>query len=74
MPDRWEASYQLGELLFHYGALLGKPAAMQRARTAFRRSLEGDSAFAPATLTSVRLIFDRTPAGVVVLDDLGSRK
>jgi len=48
MPDRWEASYQLGEQLFHDGALLGKPAAMQRARTAFRRSLEGDSAFAPA--------------------------
>jgi TolB-like protein len=48
MPDRWEASYQLGEMLFHDGALLGKPAAMQRARTAFRRSLEGDSAFAPA--------------------------
>jgi tetratricopeptide (TPR) repeat protein len=48
VPDRWEASYQLGEMLFHYGELLGKPASRQRAATAFRRSLEGDSAFAPA--------------------------
>jgi predicted dienelactone hydrolase len=30
-------------------------------------------AFDPATVTTVRFIFDRTPAGVVVLDDVGFR-
>jgi len=30
-------------------------------------------AFDPASLASVRLVFDRTPAGVVVLDNLGLR-
>ena len=48
MPERWEASYRLGEMLFHEGARLGKPEPFRRAATAFRRSLEGDSAFAPA--------------------------
>jgi hypothetical protein len=33
-----------------------------------------DPAFDPTTLTAVRFIFDRSPAGVVVLDDLGVRK
>ena len=35
--------------------------------------VEADPAFDPANLTAVRFIFDRTPAGVVVLDDLGFR-
>ncbi len=36
--------------------------------------VKADPAFDPTTLTSVRFIFDRSPAGVVVLDDLGFRK
>ena len=35
--------------------------------------VEANPAFDPANLTAVRLIFDRTPAGVVVLDDVGFR-
>jgi hypothetical protein len=35
--------------------------------------VEADPVFDPATLTTVRFIFDRTPAGVVVLDDVGFR-
>ena len=33
-----------------------------------------DPSFNPATLTTVRFIFDRTPAGAVILDGLGIRK
>jgi predicted dienelactone hydrolase len=36
--------------------------------------VEADPAFDPASLASVRFIFDRTPSGVVVLDDIGFRK
>ena len=36
--------------------------------------VEEDPVFDPASLTTVRFIFDRTQAGVVVLDDLGFRK
>jgi len=35
--------------------------------------VEADPAFDPASLTTVRFIFDRTPQGVVVLDDVGFR-
>ena len=35
--------------------------------------VEADPAFDPANLMAVRFIFDRTPAGVIVLDDLGFR-
>jgi hypothetical protein len=35
--------------------------------------VEANPEFDPASLTTVRFIFDRTPAGVVVLDDLGFR-
>ena len=35
--------------------------------------VEANPEFDPASLTIVRFIFDRTPAGVVVLDDLGFR-
>jgi len=35
--------------------------------------METNSAFDPASLVTVRLIFDRTTAGVVVLDDVGFR-
>jgi hypothetical protein len=34
---------------------------------------EANPVFDPASLTSIRFIFDRTPAGVVVLDDVGFR-
>ena len=33
--------------------------------------VEADPAFDPGNLTTIRFIFDRTPAGVIVLDDLG---
>ena len=36
--------------------------------------VEADPVFDPASLTTVRFIFDRSPAGVVVLDDVGFRK
>ncbi len=35
--------------------------------------MEADPSFDPATITTVRFIFDLTPAGVIVLDDLGFR-
>jgi predicted dienelactone hydrolase len=35
--------------------------------------VQADPVFDPASLTTVRFIFDRTPAGVVVLDDVGFR-
>jgi hypothetical protein len=35
--------------------------------------VEADPIFDPASLTTIRFIFDRTPAGVVVLDDVGFR-
>jgi hypothetical protein len=35
--------------------------------------MEADSAFDPASLTTVRFTFDRTPAGVIILDDVGFR-
>jgi hypothetical protein len=35
--------------------------------------VEADPFFDPTSLTTVRFIFDRTPAGVVILDDLGFR-
>lgn len=47
-PERWEASYMLGEIYFHYGAVMGTASHVQRATAAFRRSLAVDSAFAPA--------------------------
>ncbi len=36
--------------------------------------VEANPTFDPASLTTVRFLFDRTPAGVVVLDDLGFRE
>jgi hypothetical protein len=32
-----------------------------------------DPGFDPAALTTIRFVFDRTPAGVIILDDLGFR-
>ena len=36
--------------------------------------VEADPALDPASLTTVRFVFDHTPAGVVVLDDVGFRQ
>jgi hypothetical protein len=33
--------------------------------------VEADHGFDPAALREIRLVFDRTPEGVVILDDLG---
>lgn len=49
--------------------LKGSPR-IEKPLTAF---MEADPIFDPATLTTVRFIFDRTPAGVVILDDVGFR-
>jgi len=35
--------------------------------------VKSNPAFKPGTLTTVRFIFDRTPAGVVILDNVGFR-
>jgi serine/threonine-protein kinase len=42
-PDAW---YGLGDLLFHWGFVLGIPDPWQRAERAFQRSVELDSTFA----------------------------
>ena len=47
--DRPEAWYILGDLNFHYGAMLQRRDAMQQALTAFNRSLALDSSFYPAS-------------------------
>jgi eukaryotic-like serine/threonine-protein kinase len=45
-PDRPEAWYELGDEIFHFGALLGIKSPAARAAEAFRRSLGLDSASA----------------------------
>ncbi len=47
-PDRWEGWYELADMLFHYGAFLGKTTPLARAGAAFEHVLEADSGFAPA--------------------------
>jgi hypothetical protein len=49
--------------------LKGSPM-IEKPLTAF---VEADPVFDPASLTTVRFIFDQTSAGVVVLDDVGFR-
>lgn len=44
IPERPEAWYALGDMLFHYGAAVGRQSARLLARNAFRRALESDSA------------------------------
>ena len=48
VPRQWEASYELGDMLLHWGPAVGKEVPRSRARIAFQRALEIDSAFAPA--------------------------
>ena len=45
VPDRPEAWYELGDVLFHWGALLGLADSRERAAAAFRRAVELDSGF-----------------------------
>jgi eukaryotic-like serine/threonine-protein kinase len=47
-PDRPEAWYKLGDLLYHFGSLVGIADAHPRARRAFARALAIDPSFAPA--------------------------
>ena len=47
-PDRADVWYELGERLFHHGALLGLRDNLERAGAAFRRALELDPTFLPA--------------------------
>jgi tetratricopeptide (TPR) repeat protein len=45
-PDRAEAWYGLGDILFHQGRVLGVTGSWERGIAAFHRSLELDSSFA----------------------------
>jgi eukaryotic-like serine/threonine-protein kinase len=48
-PDRAERWFLLGERLFHEGPWTGIPDILQRARGAFRRAVELEPGFVPAT-------------------------
>ena len=48
LPHYWEGAYELGEMLFQWGPMLGKERSQERARVAFQQALKADSAFAPA--------------------------
>jgi serine/threonine-protein kinase len=47
-PDRADAWFELGDGLFHFGAVVGYPDADARAADAFKRALSIDSSYAPA--------------------------
>jgi serine/threonine-protein kinase len=47
-PDRADAWFELGDGLFHFGAVVGYPDAGARAADALRRALALDSTYAPA--------------------------
>ena len=46
--DRADALFELGDGLFHYGAVVGYPDAEEQAAEAFRQALALDSSYAPA--------------------------
>lgn len=48
LPGRVEASYAVGDMLYHYGAVVDRQSSRLLARNAFAKALKGDSAFAPA--------------------------
>jgi len=48
IPERWEASYFLGDLLFHWGAFTGVTEWESLSRNAFERTRSGDTLLAPA--------------------------
>lgn len=54
-PDRSRSWFGLGDALFHLGDAAGIPDAQPRARAAFDRSLELDSASAPALLHRIEM-------------------
>jgi serine/threonine-protein kinase len=47
-PDRADAWFELGDGLFHFGAVVGVPDADARAADALKRALALDSTYAPA--------------------------
>ena len=47
-PDRADAWFELGDGMFHFGAVVGYPDADGRAADAFKRALALDSTYAPA--------------------------
>ncbi len=47
-PDRADAWFELGDGMFHFGAVVGYPDADARAADAFKRALTLDSTYAPA--------------------------
>ena len=46
-PDKVEAWHELGDNLYHWGALVGIPDALRRSAQAFARAMALDSSFAP---------------------------
>jgi serine/threonine-protein kinase len=48
IPDRQEIHFQYGDMLIHWGPLVGLARPLDRAAAAFRRALELDSLAAPA--------------------------
>jgi serine/threonine-protein kinase len=71
LPDQWEGTYELGDMLFHWGAALGKELPLQRAQAAFRQVLNADSAFAPALEHLIDLAaMERDTAGARRLGEL----
>ena len=68
-PDRADAWYELGALLFHDGATLGTAlgpaAARERATAALRRAVALDSSFVPARVLLAHLLLGgRDPSAV----------
>ena len=62
--------------IFKAGWLSARPDSeivLQNLEFSLSDFVQENPAFDPAALIEVRLIFDRTPAGVVVLDDWGFR-
>jgi serine/threonine-protein kinase len=47
-PDRADAWFELGDALFHFGAVVGYPDSDARAADALKRALALDSTYAPA--------------------------
>ncbi len=45
-PDQPEVWYELGDLLYHFGGVLGEPGAASRATQAFKRAVALDSTYA----------------------------
>ena len=70
-PDSPTAWYEFGDRLYHIGWLLGISNARDKARAAFERSLQVDSAFQPAVMHLLQLAIERKDWKTV--DDLQPR-